>query len=129
MMYVNLYVSSIMVVYPIASADTAAGVRNKQSSNQNQRHVYNIRDSNGRDEDDDNGDTWDTTNNLFNCKEDLCREYSDRFRRIGTFEGTFHVTTDPAVTPVVHAPRRCSIHLREEIKQELDSMVDLGAEP
>ena len=39
-------------------------------------------------------------NDVINCKEDLCRTYPDRFQRIGTFEGTFHITT---VTPVVHA--------------------------
>ena len=65
-------------------------------------------------------------NDVIYCKEDLCRTYPDRFQGIGTFEGTFHITTDPTVTPVVHAPRRCSIHLRDEIRKELDSMVDLG---
>ena len=31
---------------------------NQQSRNQHQRRVYNIRDNNGRDEDDDNGNAW-----------------------------------------------------------------------
>ena len=65
-------------------------------------------------------------NDVIYCKEDLCRTYPDRFQGIGTFEGTFHITTDPTVTPVVHAPRRCSIHLHDEIRKELDIMVDLG---
>jgi len=59
-----------------------------------------------------------TSQNIpINCKEAVCREYADRFGEIGTFEGTFHITTDANVTRVVHAPKRCSIHLREEIKK------------
>ena len=51
-------------------------------------------------------------NDMINCKEDLCRTYPDRFQGIGTFEGT-----DPTGTPVVDAPRRCSIHLHDEIRK------------
>ncbi|KAI0210174.1 hypothetical protein LSAT2_005107, partial [Lamellibrachia satsuma] len=28
--------------------------------------------------------------------------------------------------PVIHAPRRCSIHLKDEVKDELDNMERLG---
>ncbi|XP_014663439.1 PREDICTED: uncharacterized protein K02A2.6-like [Priapulus caudatus] len=60
------------------------------------------------------------------AKEDLVRMYPDRFEGIGHFKGTFHITVDPSVPPVVHAPRRCPIHLRDELKKELDGMVKSG---
>ena len=59
-------------------------------------------------------------------KEDLRKIYPDRFKGIGNFDGQFHITTDLNVTPVVHAPRRCSIHMRDEIKSELENMESLG---
>ena len=45
---------------------------------------------------------------------------------IGKFRGDFHITLDPAVTHVIHAPNRCSIHLKEEVKSELDGMEKMG---
>ena len=61
-----------------------------------------------------------------NSTDDLKRAYPDRFQGIGNFEGHFHITTDPDVTPVVHAPRRCPIALKDEIERELDSMEEMG---
>ena len=59
-------------------------------------------------------------------KEDLLRMYPDCFEGIGKFRETFHITLDPTVTPVVHAPRRCPIHIKDEVKNEINQMVDLG---
>ena len=59
-------------------------------------------------------------------REDLRKTYPDRFEVIGNFDGEFHITTDLNVTPVVHAPRRCSFHMRDEIKSELENMESLG---
>ena len=42
---------------------------------------------------------------------DLQRLYPDRFNSIGKFEGEYHFVIDPAVSPVVHAPRKCPIHI------------------
>ena len=61
-----------------------------------------------------------------NSTDDLKRAYPDRFQGIGNFEGHFHITTDPDVTPVVHAPRRCPIALKDEIERELDTMEEMG---
>ena len=61
-----------------------------------------------------------------NTKDDLQRQYPDRFEGIGKFRGDFHITLDPTVTPVIHAMRRCSIHLKDEVKAELDNMEELG---
>ena len=60
-----------------------------------------------------------------NSTDDLKRAYPDRFQGIGNFDGHFHITTDPDVTPVVHAPRRCPIALKDEIKRELDTVEEM----
>ena len=61
-----------------------------------------------------------------NSKEDLQRLYPDCFKGIGKFRETFHITLDPAMTPVVHAPRRCPIHIKDDVRNEINQMVELG---
>ena len=61
-----------------------------------------------------------------NSKEDLQRLYPDCFKGIGKFRETFHITLDPAVTPVVHAPRRCPILIKDDVRNEINQMVELG---
>ena len=60
-------------------------------------------------------------------KTDLQLLYPDRFSGIGKFKGEHHIVTDPDVPPVVHAPRKCPIYIKNDIKKELDEMVALGA--
>ena len=63
------------------------------------------------------------------AEHDLCtddRAYSDRFQRIGNFEGHFHITTDPDVKPTVHAPWRCPVALKDDIEVELDMIEEIG---
>ena len=38
-------------------------------------------------------------------KEDLQKLYPDRFEGIGNVKGDFHITLDPIVPPIVHAPK------------------------
>ena len=66
-------------------------------------------------------------NSAITTKEDLRKIYPDRFEGVGNFDGEFHITTDRNITPVVHAPRKCSIHMRDEIKSKLENMESLGA--
>ena len=54
---------------------------------------------------------------------DLLQDYPKQFDRIGHFPGKYHIVLDPTITPVIHAPRKCPIHLKDEIKKELDKMV------
>ena len=61
-----------------------------------------------------------------NSKEDLHRLYPDCFKGIGKFRETFHITLDLAVTPVVHASRRCPIHIKDDVRNEINQMVELG---
>ncbi|XP_011670764.1 uncharacterized protein K02A2.6-like [Strongylocentrotus purpuratus] len=58
--------------------------------------------------------------------DDLVRQYPDQFDKIGNFPGEYHIVLDPDVQPVVHAPRRCPIHLRDELKREFDDMEGNG---
>ena len=59
-------------------------------------------------------------------KEDLQRQYPECFEGIGKFRETFRITLDPTVTPVVHAPRRCPIHIKDDVQNELQKMEQLG---
>ena len=59
-------------------------------------------------------------------KSDLQLLYPDRFNGIGKFEGEYHIVTDPDESPVVHALRKCPIHIAADIKKELNEMVSLG---
>ena len=53
----------------------------------------------------------------------LKQTYPDRFDTLGNFPGTYHIVTDPDVQPVIHAPRKCPIQLKEELQKALDKMV------
>ena len=58
--------------------------------------------------------------------EDLVKLYPSSFDRIGNFPGTYHIVVDQHVLPVIHAPRKCPIQMRDEIISEIDSMVQQG---
>ena len=60
------------------------------------------------------------------CKEDLLKLYPDRFEGIGSFKGAVHITIDKNVPPAIHPARKCLIHLKDDIKRELDTMEQLG---
>ena len=61
-----------------------------------------------------------------NTKDDLIAMYPDRFEGIGRFPGEYHIVLDPTQPPVIHAPRKCPIKLKDDIKTELDEMERLG---
>jgi len=48
------------------------------------------------------------------------------FSGTGEFSGEHHITVDPSVQPVIHAPRRVALALQPKLKQLLDSMVENG---
>jgi predicted Zn-ribbon and HTH transcriptional regulator len=48
---------------------------------------------------------------------DLVKMYPEQFDRIGHFPGKYHIVLKPDAEPVVHAPRKCPIHLRNELKK------------
>ena len=58
--------------------------------------------------------------------EDLELRYPDCFEGLGKFPGKQKLTIDQNVPPVIHAPRRAPVQLRDKIKAELDRMQTLG---
>ena len=61
-----------------------------------------------------------------NSVTDLTKQYPDSFDKIGNFPGEYHIVLKENMHPVIHAPRKCSIHLKDELKQELQNMEDQG---
>lgn len=55
-------------------------------------------------------------------KDDLQLFYPDCLSGIGKFEGEYHIVTDPDVPPVIHAPRKCPIHIKDDTTKELDEI-------
>ena len=57
-------------------------------------------------------------------KQDLISQYPECFNGVGKFQGEYHIVLDPNVPAVVHPPRRMPISLNDDIKRELDEMVN-----
>lgn len=57
----------------------------------------------------------------------VLEEYQDVFQGLGCLEGQYHITVDPNIKPVVHAPRKVPIALYSQVKTELDRMEKLDA--
>ena len=57
-------------------------------------------------------------------KQDLISQYPECFNGVGKFQGEYHIVLDPNVPAVVHPPRRMPISLKDDIKRELDEMVN-----
>ena len=57
--------------------------------------------------------------------DNLANEYSDRFHRIGNFPGKQKIHLKNT-TPVVQPQRKYPVHLKEELKKELQKMEDMG---
>lgn len=58
--------------------------------------------------------------------DDLTKEYPDRFQGIGKFPGLQKIHLIEDATPVVQPPRKFPVHIREELKKELDKMELIG---
>ena len=61
-----------------------------------------------------------------NSTKDLIETYPEQFDRLGDFAGEYHIVLKPDNHPIIHAPRKCPIHMRDEIKSELDDMTENG---
>ena len=55
-------------------------------------------------------------------KEQILREYSDVFKGLGCLPGEYHIKGDQKQTPVIHAPRRIPIAIRDLVRKELEKM-------
>ena len=61
-----------------------------------------------------------------NTKEDLIKAYPDRFKGIGCFPGTYHITLHSDAKPIVYAPRKCPIAMRPLVREKLDEFLKRG---
>ncbi len=52
--------------------------------------------------------------------------YPHQFDQISNFKGAYKIAIDPDAQSVIHAPRRCPIHIKDELQQELESMIQQG---
>ncbi|XP_041379666.1 uncharacterized protein K02A2.6-like [Gigantopelta aegis] len=59
-------------------------------------------------------------------KEELLKQFPDRFQGIGKCPGEFHITLEADAEPVVQPPRKYPIQLKDELKTELDKMESLS---
>ena len=57
---------------------------------------------------------------------DLQEMYPHQFDTIGNFEGKAALYLKDDATPSIDAPRKCSVHIREKLKSELDNMEQQG---
>ncbi|CAC5368240.1 unnamed protein product [Mytilus coruscus] len=58
--------------------------------------------------------------------EKLEQQYGDLFTGLGCLPGTHTIRINKTVAPVVHAPRKIPIAIRDKVKAELDRMEDIG---
>ena len=54
---------------------------------------------------------------------DLIEAYPDQFDQISNFADEYHIILQPNNHPIIPAPRECPIHMKDEVKAELDEMV------
>ena len=61
-----------------------------------------------------------------NSKDNLIKVYPDRFKGIGKFPGSYHISLREDTKPVVHTPRKCPIAIRPLVDKKLDNLLDQG---
>ncbi|GFO29208.1 transposon ty3-i Gag-Pol polyprotein [Plakobranchus ocellatus] len=65
-------------------------------------------------------------NTTVNSVEDLKTLFPGQFDTLGSFQNNFHIQIDKNATPVVQPPRKYPVHIKNELKQELDRMESLN---
>ena len=65
------------------------------------------------------------THEVITDKEQLISLFPKQFTGIGSLPGKAHLDVDPAITPVIHKQRICPIHVKDDLKRELDAMEKL----
>ena len=56
--------------------------------------------------------------------ENLKKEYPGQFDTKGNFKGSAKLLLRDDIEPSIDPPRKCSIHIKDDLKQELDKMVE-----
>ncbi len=57
---------------------------------------------------------------------DILNEYKDVFTGLGCIPGLHNIQLNLDIAPVIHAPRKVPIALKDRVKMELKLMEDLG---
>ncbi|XP_045541431.1 uncharacterized protein LOC123722914 [Papilio machaon] len=57
-----------------------------------------------------------------NFKEKILHEYKDVFEGLGCMPGEYKIAIDKSVRPVVHAPRKLPVAIKEKVKNKLNEM-------
>ena len=61
-----------------------------------------------------------------NSIEDLKREYTEQFDKLGNFPGEAKLHIEDDAEPFIDAPRKCPIHIKDELKLEIDNLATQG---
>ena len=61
-----------------------------------------------------------------NTMEDLIKAYPDRFKGIGHFPGTYHITLCSDAKPIIHAPWKFPITMQPLVQVKLDDFLEQG---
>ena len=56
----------------------------------------------------------------------LIESFPTRFNGLANCPGKLNIVTDSSIYPVIHAPRRVPLHIRDEVATELKNMCKLG---
>lgn len=57
---------------------------------------------------------------------DLKKSYPDQFDKIGNFSGTAKIMLKEDAEPFIDPPRKCSIHIKDKLQRELNTLVEQG---
>ena len=58
--------------------------------------------------------------------DNIIQEYSDVFEGLGCLSGDYHIQIDKNIKPVIHAPRKVPVAIRDTLRDELTRMVGDG---
>ena len=64
----------------------------------------------------------DANNTEQQSRETVINHYKDVFDGLGKLPGEYHICLKPGIKPVQHAPRKVPIHLRPQLKEQLERL-------
>ena len=68
-----------------------------------------------------------TVSTVVESEHDISQDFADVFNRdLGTLPGSVCLTMKPDAEPILRSPKRLLVELRDQVKQELDRLVNVG---
>ncbi|XP_033120232.1 uncharacterized protein LOC117119515 [Anneissia japonica] len=83
-------------------------------------------DDDDEDDDDDDSDIENEESTDYEYMNDLKQPYPQQFDKIGCFRGEAVLHLKEDANPLIDASRRCSVHIKQKMKKELDEMEKQG---